>query len=162
MPKPLAGIRVIELANFIAGPLCGTLLADMAKANAELKTFNQKSIYLSNLTGGVDLIRLANRFRTYAQSSQSEKEQQTMREVVASTFKNFDLGVEKQLLAALLLKNAELPAGQQVAAVNEIYGKKTGAKSVEEVRDFVTGTRGRRVFHHVVPSGRRSQNGCAS
>lgn len=29
MTKPLAGIRVIELANFIAGPLCGTLLADM-------------------------------------------------------------------------------------------------------------------------------------
>jgi crotonobetainyl-CoA:carnitine CoA-transferase CaiB-like acyl-CoA transferase len=29
MPKPLEGIRVIELANFIAGPLCGTLLADM-------------------------------------------------------------------------------------------------------------------------------------
>ena len=29
MPKPLAGIRVIELANFISGPLCGTLLADM-------------------------------------------------------------------------------------------------------------------------------------
>ena len=29
MAKPLAGLRVIELANFIAGPLCGTLLADM-------------------------------------------------------------------------------------------------------------------------------------
>src|SRR4029079_9110155 len=29
MAKPLAGIRVIELANFIAGPLCGTLLAAM-------------------------------------------------------------------------------------------------------------------------------------
>ena len=29
MGKPLAGIKVIELANFIAGPLCGTLLADM-------------------------------------------------------------------------------------------------------------------------------------
>jgi crotonobetainyl-CoA:carnitine CoA-transferase CaiB-like acyl-CoA transferase len=29
MAKPLAGIRVIEFANFIAGPLCGTLLADM-------------------------------------------------------------------------------------------------------------------------------------
>jgi crotonobetainyl-CoA:carnitine CoA-transferase CaiB-like acyl-CoA transferase len=29
MSKPLEGIRVIELANFIAGPLAGTLLADM-------------------------------------------------------------------------------------------------------------------------------------
>src|SRR5215211_3570853 len=29
MAKPLAGIRVIELANFIAGPFCGTMLADM-------------------------------------------------------------------------------------------------------------------------------------
>jgi CoA:oxalate CoA-transferase len=29
MSKPLSGIRVIELANFIAGPLAGTLLADM-------------------------------------------------------------------------------------------------------------------------------------
>src|SRR6201990_1108796 len=29
MAKPLEGIRVIELANFIAGPVCGTLLADM-------------------------------------------------------------------------------------------------------------------------------------
>ena len=29
MAKPLAGIKVIELANCIAGPLCGTLLADM-------------------------------------------------------------------------------------------------------------------------------------
>jgi CoA:oxalate CoA-transferase len=29
MAKPLAGIKVIEVANFIAGPLCSTLLADM-------------------------------------------------------------------------------------------------------------------------------------
>src|SRR5919197_2189580 len=29
MPLPLEGIRVIELANFIAGPFCGMLLADM-------------------------------------------------------------------------------------------------------------------------------------
>ena len=115
----------------------GTLLSDMAKANAELKTFNQKSIYLNNLTGGVDIIRLANRFRTYAQGSQTEKEQAAVREIVSSTFKNFDLNVEKALLAALILKGATLPPGQQVAALQEIYGKKTGAEREEEVKEFV-------------------------
>jgi CoA:oxalate CoA-transferase len=29
MPRPLEGIRVVELDNFIAGPFCGMLLADM-------------------------------------------------------------------------------------------------------------------------------------
>ncbi|RPH38210.1 hypothetical protein EHM92_00605, partial [bacterium] len=115
----------------------GTLLADMAKANAELKAFNQKSIYLNNLTGGVDMIRLANRFRVYAQGSQTEKEQTAVREAVNTTFKNFDLKLEKTLLTALILKGAALPADQQVAALREIYGSKTGAEREEEVREFV-------------------------
>ena len=38
MSKPLAGIRVIELANFIAGPLCGTLLADMGADVVKVET----------------------------------------------------------------------------------------------------------------------------
>mgnify|MGYP005837230621 CR=1 FL=1 len=29
MKTPLQGIRVIEFGNFIAGPFCGMLLADM-------------------------------------------------------------------------------------------------------------------------------------
>jgi len=29
LPKPLEGIRVLEFGVFIAGPFCGTLLADM-------------------------------------------------------------------------------------------------------------------------------------
>lgn len=115
----------------------GTLLADMAKANNESRGFNQKSIYLMNLTGGVDMIRVANRFRTYAQGSQSEADKAVVREAVNTTFKNFDLGVEKKLLAALILKGAELPESQQVAAVTEIYGSKTGAQREEEVKEFV-------------------------
>ena len=115
----------------------GTLLSDMAKANAELKTFNQKSIYLNNLTGCADMIRLANRFRAYAQGPQTEVGQAAVREAVSTTFKNFDLNVEKALLTALILKNAALPASQQVAAVQEIYGNKTGAEREEEVKEFV-------------------------
>ena len=29
LPKPLSGMRVIELAHIMAGPLCGMMLADM-------------------------------------------------------------------------------------------------------------------------------------
>jgi hypothetical protein len=115
----------------------GTLLSDMAMANAELKTINQKSIYLNNLTGCADMFRLANRFRAYAQGPQTEKEQATVREAVGTAFKNFDLKVEKALLTALILKNSALPASQQVAALQEIYGNKTGADREEEVREFV-------------------------
>ena len=114
-----------------------TLLADMAKANNESRAYNQKSIYLMNLNTGVDLIRVANRFRTYAQTSQTEADKNAVREAVSTTFKNFDLGVEKQLLTALILKGAELPESQQVDAVKEIYGSKTGAKREAEVKEFV-------------------------
>jgi len=41
--RPLAGIRVIELANFIAGPLAGTLLADMG---ADVINRNKRSLAL--------------------------------------------------------------------------------------------------------------------
>jgi crotonobetainyl-CoA:carnitine CoA-transferase CaiB-like acyl-CoA transferase len=40
MPKPLAGIRVIEIANFIAGPLCGTLLGDMGADVVKIEPLN--------------------------------------------------------------------------------------------------------------------------
>src|SRR5205823_5732002 len=54
MAKPLAGIRVIELANFIAGPLAGTLLADMGAdvvkvepAAADIKAVQPRIVYTS-------------------------------------------------------------------------------------------------------------------
>jgi hypothetical protein len=115
----------------------GTLLADMAKANNDSRAWNQKSIYLTNLTTGVDMVRLANRFRTYAQTSQTDADKAGVREALNSTFKNFDLGVEKQLLTALILKGAELPESQQLDAIKEIYGSKTGAKREEAVKEFV-------------------------
>jgi crotonobetainyl-CoA:carnitine CoA-transferase CaiB-like acyl-CoA transferase len=40
MAKPLAGIRVIEMANFIAGPLCGTLLGDMGADVVKIEPLN--------------------------------------------------------------------------------------------------------------------------
>jgi hypothetical protein len=115
----------------------GTLLTDMEQANAELRTFNKKSILLTNLTSALDIFRLANRFRTYAQGAQTEKDRETVREAMNATFKNFNLGIEKATMAALILKSAELPATQQVAALREIYGSRGGPEQEEAVREFV-------------------------
>jgi len=40
MTKPLAGIKVLEFANFIAGPFCGMLLADMGADVIKIEPLN--------------------------------------------------------------------------------------------------------------------------
>ena len=39
MKTPLQGIRVIEFGNFIAGPFCGMLLADMGAEVIKLSLY---------------------------------------------------------------------------------------------------------------------------
>ncbi len=125
----------------------GALLPDLDRAAAELKTFNRKSIVLMNIRTGVDGLRLAERFRAFASVPRSdstgnpipptEKERSTVREVVASTFKNFDLSVDKQTLTALILKSMSMPADQQVEALRDIAGEGTAADQEKNVRDYV-------------------------
>ena len=125
----------------------GSVLSDMEKAGADLKTFNRKNILLTNLTTGVELIRVTNRLRTYTASfttdsvgntlPPAEAEQSSMRDFIASTFKNFDLNVEKQTLAALILKSAEMPTEQQLALFQEIVGNRAGIDRERRVREFV-------------------------
>lgn len=125
----------------------GTVLNDLEKANADMRTVNRQTIFMMNLSTGVDLYRIASRFRTFASSfktdstgqplSPSEKESTALKEFIKTTFKNFDLGVEKNLFAALLLKGADYPADQQLAVFHDLFSEKAGTDREAAVREYV-------------------------
>ena len=126
----------------------GTLLDELAKADGELRSITMKQVLLMNLSGGTDVLRIANRFRSYAASFPvdslgnnaahgTDKDQASLREFIVSTFKNFDAGVDRQTLVALILKSSEMPADQQVAPFRKIVGDRTGSGREEKVREFV-------------------------
>ena len=124
----------------------GALLGDLERAATELESFNRKSIVLSNVSTGVDLVRLANRLKTYAAGyrdsagitlSPSAKDRDAVREFIRSVFKIYDLQVDKNTLCALILKNLALPADQQVLAFRSIAGNRTGADRERAVREYV-------------------------
>ncbi len=126
----------------------GTLLADLDRANQEQQSFIQQQLLLTNLNMGVDILRIANRFRTYAETfpvdqegtvaaHAAEKDQATLREFINSTFKNYDSDIDRRTLAALILKSADMPPDQQLAPFREVTGNATGADREERVRNFV-------------------------
>ena len=124
----------------------GTLLGDMERASAEIKTFNRKSILLMNLSTGVDMLRLAARLRTYAalekdsagvRLSPTAKDRGGVREFTGSVFKIFDRDVDKQTMRALILKGLAMPAEQQVGAFGAIAGTRSGVERETKVREFV-------------------------
>ena len=125
----------------------GSLLADMDRATADLRSFNRKSILLTNLRTGIDGLRLAERFRTFASVPRTdsagntipptEKEQTTLKEFIHSTFKNSDASVDKQTCVALMLKALDMPAGQQIEALRDVAGNATGAEREQKVKEYV-------------------------
>ena len=138
--------RKSEEADFIAyvnsSPLLktryGNVLADLAEADSDSRSYARKASLLQNLTTGVDILRLATRFRQFATVAEpTEKDAAAVREFATSVFKNYDLNVEKATLIALILKSADMPAGQQIAAFREIVGSRTGEARAKEVAEFV-------------------------
>ncbi|HEX9007258.1 MAG TPA: S46 family peptidase [Bacteroidota bacterium] len=116
----------------------GSVLADLAKANEESRSYTRKSLLFMSLTTGVDGFRLANRFRQYAAlASPAGRDSGAVAELIATVFKTYDANVDRETLTALILKGAAMPAGQQPAAFQEIYGSRTGEERAKAVREFV-------------------------
>jgi len=125
----------------------GTLLGDLEKANADMRAIGTKSIFLQNFTSGIDLYRLAARFRSYAASFSTdstgtplappERDRASLREFISSTFKNLDLGVDKKLMTALILKGADLQQDQQPAPFRDVIGSRTGPERDRTVMEYV-------------------------
>jgi hypothetical protein len=118
----------------------GGVLADIGKQYAELQTFNKKQITMRSISLSGDLLRIATRFSSFAQSKSaqepSEGEISNLKEFVRDVYKDLDIPTDKEVMTALFLKAADLPAGQKIAPVEEIVDEKTGKDRVEAVRDF--------------------------
>ncbi len=141
-----------RLAAFIASKpelmgKYGTVLDELKSANDELWSFSKKSVYLASVSGGIELFAVAARFGTYANSLKKdesgnlrepeEKDRKPVQEFLVDHFKNYDVRVDKDMMTALILKNADLPANQQLKVFGEIYGTKTGNERERAVREFV-------------------------
>jgi hypothetical protein len=124
----------------------GTVMADLEKATSELKTFNRKNILLANITAGVDGIRLASRLNTFAGQfrdssgvvvAPSGKDQDALREFIGNVFKSYDTWVDKQTLARLIEKAADMPVDQQPQFVRDLISGKSEEERVAAVGEFV-------------------------
>ncbi|HUI65121.1 MAG TPA: S46 family peptidase, partial [Bacteroidota bacterium] len=125
----------------------GSLLADLEKANNEMKSVNRKNLFAMNMAMGIDIYRIAGRFKAFALAFTTdsagqpapppERDRAALKDFVAATFRNEDPRVEKQLCAALLLKEAAYPADEQLAVFREAFGNKTGADLDQTVQDYV-------------------------
>lgn len=124
----------------------GTVLADIATAFEELKTFNRQQVVLSQLMGCSDVLNLAHRFRNFATSFVKDStgeivpNKQTLSELqdfLPNAFKNTNFEVDRELLIAMLNKAADLPAGQELTAMKKIIDGKTGSKRLEAITEFV-------------------------
>lgn len=141
-----------QLAAFIAASPTlttkyGTVLRDLQSASDELRKYEPTSIALGNLDAGISMLRIATRFASFIDTpvvdstgerlSPAEKELAPVREAAKNILKDTDIGVDKNLCAALLLKVAQMPGDQRPTAVSDIVGDRTGTKLSEKVIDFV-------------------------
>jgi hypothetical protein len=117
----------------------GDVLPNIGKQYAELQTFNKKQIVMQNITSGGDLLRIATRFASFAQSKakqeSSEGEISNLKTFFRNVHKDVDVQTDKNVMIALFLKAADLPAAQKIAAVEQIVNGKTGTKREETIRD---------------------------
>ncbi|HUL43243.1 MAG TPA: S46 family peptidase [Bacteroidota bacterium] len=126
----------------------GTILADIAKATDEVRTFNKEQLVMSQIYGSSAVLRIAQRFsrlaKSFAKDSASgdmkppEKNVKELRDFLGTAFKNVTISVDKDELVAMMLKATELPSDQSIRSIQQIVGQSTdGADKVKEINEFV-------------------------
>jgi len=125
----------------------GSVMKNIAEQYDILKSFNRKQIVLGQLISGVDLIQIGNRLNNFAGAFTKDSVSGDMKAPEASvnelkdnlpaTFKNFNVNVDRQLMTALVLKAADLPAGQRLARIDKIVGQRVGEGREKAVKKFV-------------------------
>jgi hypothetical protein len=124
-----------------------SVLSDISLAYDELKSFNQKQTVIGQMMTGVDLIRIANRLKEFANNFQKDSASGDMkpsassiaelRDFLTNTFKNINIATDKEVMTALLSFGADLPENQHVTFIRKIVGNKTGDAREKAIRTFV-------------------------
>ena len=132
----------------------GSLLADLAKASAALRTLTRKSVVEHHLSTGVEILRIADRLRDLTApmgvnpagkvKSLSEQQRAEFHWFAGRILGNVNLDVDKKILAALIVASLdpEPEAGaehqhQAVQLFQEIAGNGPAAEREARVRAYV-------------------------
>jgi hypothetical protein len=114
----------------------GSALQKIAEISAELRLYNTKQLYLSNVISGSDLLQIACRIDTILAGRKSPNPSDslplTLNEklkrllpALRTTYKDYNAGADKEILGALCLKSGALPTDQRISAVDSLL-KRTG------------------------------------
>ena len=121
-----------------------SVLSDIAASQRELRSFNKKQMVISQMSQAVDLIRIANRFKTYANSFKKDSTgtvkgsgEGELKDFITTAFKDIEISVDKDLFKAFLAEAAALPDLQQIQAVKKIVRDKKGDDLQKEIAEFV-------------------------
>ncbi len=125
----------------------GGLLDEMKDATDTLQLINRRNIFYTNLTGGAELLNVANRFITFASNlpkdstgralEPTDKEREPVKEYLATFFKDFDIRVDKEMMVQMMLAHNDLPEDQRMETLKDIIGGETGVETERHIREYV-------------------------
>ncbi len=125
----------------------GSLFANLDKACAELGAVERRDILFGNLITGVNLIRIANRFASFAGAHYTdslgntidppEAQRKAAVDYAESILKDTDPDIDKEILTALLNFAVAIGATERPSFVSDIVGSRTGREAERKMEDFV-------------------------
>ena len=128
------------------GKKYGEVLKQIAASYEKYKTFDQKQIVLGQLLSGVGLFSVAANLNDLAASFKkdssgadkpSEAKLAEVKRSVTNTFRNYDQGVDREMLVTLLWDALQLPADQQIDVLRQRFGSgKSADEQKAAVREF--------------------------
>jgi hypothetical protein len=125
----------------------GEILPQIAALYEKYKTFDQKQIVLGQLLTGISIFNiganvndLAGTFKkdSTGKDRPADAKLADVKRMATNVFKNYDAGVDRQVMTVLLIDALQLPQNQQILAVQKKFGSaKEGDERNKAVGEFV-------------------------
>lgn len=124
----------------------GDVLGKIRDLQSTLREFNRKQIVAGQISTGINLMRLASRFNSYAASFTADstgkrspsRPSAEVSNFITATFQSLSLDVDRNTMSSLLAAAAELPAGQRIDAFSSVLDGKSGNELETSISQYVT------------------------